>query len=271
MTIHWLDAGYNPELMNVIKEIITSERLKRSVFLSKSFGVAGSIALLKELDSVGILKGRDEDFPECATFEHFNAQGLLDYVTKIYLHELEQEKIAFNVPQKVYEETITLVKKFVKTSFFKRHFYKEIHYRIDQYPILANLTEIIQRLLTEFDLTQKPIQNNQEYKIFVEASKKIKKNFLFGRHYMIQNEINDYFFVKQEEGEKELIKLLKEEKEDGLDISLITRLITKMSKKNYSKSQALSLINKLFKKGIIFNPRPGYVEIVNSTPERWFK
>jgi len=272
VSVHWLNSKYNPELMQVVCAIVSAEREEGEIKLER-FGVAGTIGLLEELDKLGILKGRDKHFPEGVTARHFSAKSLLDWTVNEYLTSFVDSHGAYplSVSDKEHVETIKAVKAFLSTEFFKNYFYGRVFRRIEHFYCLDNLTDILQDLFMEANLSKTPVQNNKEYHLLLNASKKIKKNYPYGHQAEIQGEIDSYFYRNPNSDEKKLIDLIQSELDQGLDMIPIKEIIIKMHEKGFTKQKTLNTLKKLEENGDGFYPRKEYFKLIKQIPKRWFK
>ncbi|MFA6064921.1 MAG: hypothetical protein WCW44_01945 [archaeon] len=271
--IHWLSDEDNPELLSVIKELIRAERDRSISILSVRFGVAGTIVLLDKLEKIGIIK-RDKEYflTECASPTDLLPQGLLDFVANSYLSKIIEHKKLSAVSKVDYEKTIAAVKEFLKTNLFKSYFFNEVYANIDEYHTLSSLTNIFQDLLMEtYLVNKKPIKNETEFTIFLEASILIRQHFPFGKNADIQQKITDYFFMNPDMEEAQLIKVINEVLETGVDMVSIDEIVKKMSMLEINSKKTLSLIDKLEFQGKAYKPHKGYLKLTRILPKRWFE
>ncbi|MEI7961110.1 MAG: hypothetical protein WCI04_02130 [archaeon] len=295
----------NTELYVLVGEIIQTEitivldnknetiTLQRLVDKTK-FGEAGVEALLDKLELMGIVKTKRKK-ADCLTskasvntspniFEEikFMPLNLLSYVVDCFIDDLKNyNSVALQKKRSAKEmsELTKAIKDLSQTHFFKKYFLGEL-VEYWRYSTLSGLEKIILELLRKPVIPQNPVEHNQEFKILLNASKKMKEN---GYYDTELREIERYFCVNLQQKKllgvvKELIKKQEAKEVNSSSLALVRLKVSKeeilknAEQAGITKEQSIKQLQELEYLNEIYKVKGDYYKLSINIPElRWLK
>ena len=252
----------NPELFEIIKEIITREQIGESGIITVKYGLIGTKLLLEKIAKLGIIK-LTEDFKYSANGFIFLPKGLLAWVKKDYLNELKNDEIN----EKITKKELKAISDFLETRFYKEYFLSKIYFRAQRYEMLSDLKEITNDLLVDVNLTKIGCKK-PEYLLFSKASKIAKKTMLYSHQRCIQNNVEGHFSItkKQQLFLDKMNEFLKD-----TDMVPFEVIVEELMKSKITQKEVFEIAESLEEKGELFKPRHNYYKTTSIKVKKWLE
>jgi len=268
------------ELYLLIKTIIeqelwSTELTVRNLKEKSGLGRAGTIALIAQLEDLGILdikksfnKGRMPFGGVLFEKIEFIPSKLLELINQEYLIAIvEYYSANKKINPLALNEIKNTVREFLDTETFKRYFYNNI--QKEKYVTLASLMEIPSGILSNF-VEQKdiPTKDKEDYFKLVKAAKILKQyNLLQSSQDKEIIKIRELFFLPS--NQLEILNLIKEESKDS-EIALIKNVVAKAMNLGISEEVTQKTIEELHE--LTYQPKEGYIGIEGQRIEKkWLK